>query len=137
MRRRGDRGSVSLFTVVVAVGLLVAVGLVVDGGGKIRSLQRAHAAAAEAARQAGQAIQGAPAIQGQGAQVDTGLARSAAQAYLSAAHVDGTVTVTGGDRLEVTTTTTYAPVFLGLIGVGPMITTGHATVRLARGPGGA
>jgi len=135
---RGDRGSVSLFTVVVALGLLVAIGLVVDGGGKIRALQRANAAAGEAARQGGQAISAGPAIEGQAAGVDPLLARAAAQSYLGSAGVDGTVTVVGGGtELEVTTTTTYEPVFLSLIGVGPMTTTGHAKVRLARGPNGA
>jgi len=134
---RGDRGSVSLFTVVVALGLLVAIGLVVDGGGKIRALQRANAAAAEAARVGGQAINAGPAIEGQATGVDPMLARAAAQSYLDSAGVDGTVNVVGGAELEVTTTTTYEPIFLSLIGVGPMTTTGHGKVRLARGPNGA
>ena len=54
--RDDDRGSLSLFVVVVFVALLVTIGLVVDGGGKIRALQRADAVAAQAARAGGQAI---------------------------------------------------------------------------------
>jgi uncharacterized protein YbjT (DUF2867 family) len=135
-RRRTDQGSVSVFFVVAAIGMLVTVGLVVDGGGKIRALQRADAAAAEAARQGGQAIVAAPAVQGQGVEVDANEARAAAQAYLTNAGVAGTVTIANGTRLEVSTTTTYTPVFLGLVGVGPITTAGHASVRLARGPNG-
>ena len=43
---RTDEGSMTLFVVVIAVGLLIAAGLVVDGGGKVRALQRADAVAA-------------------------------------------------------------------------------------------
>lgn len=114
---------------------MLTIGLVVDGGGKIRALQRADAAAAEAARQGGQAIAAGPAVRGQGVQVQAALARSAAQAYLSSAGVSGSVTVAGGTRLKVTTTTTYKPVFLSMIGIGPMTTTGHGEVRLIRGLG--
>ncbi|MDP9241277.1 MAG: pilus assembly protein TadG-related protein, partial [Actinomycetota bacterium] len=67
--RLHDRGSVSVFFVVAAIAMLTMLGLVVDGGGKIRAIQRADAAAAEAARQGGQAIVAAPAVQGQGVQV--------------------------------------------------------------------
>lgn len=134
---RLDEGSVSVFFVVVAIAMLVLVGLVVDGGGKIRALQKADAAAAEAARQGGQAIVAAPAVQGEGVQVDAAQARAAAQAYLDQAGVEGTVTIADGTRLEVTTSTSYSPIFLGLVGVGPIHVEGHASVRLARGPNGA
>jgi len=135
-QRHGDQGSVSVFFVVAAIGMLVTVGLVVDGGGKIRALQRADAAAAEAARQGGQANVAAPAVQGQGVEVDANEARAAAQAYLNDAGVVGTVTIVNGTRLEVSTTTTYTPIFLDLVGVGPIAAAGHASVRLARGPNG-
>lgn len=132
--RRADRGSVSVFFVVAAIAMIALVGLVVDGGGKIRTLQRANAAAAEAARQGGQAIVGPAAVQGDGVQVDAVAAGAAARAYLAQAGVEGTVTVAQGTRLEVTTDMTYTPVFLSWI--GPMPVKGHATVRLARGPNG-
>lgn len=127
-----DRGSVSVFFVVVALALLIAVGLVVDGGGKIRALQRADAAAAEAARAGGQAITAAP-VRGEQPQLAAAVARSAAAAHLAAAGVAGTATVTGGTRLQVRTSTTYTPVFLSVIGVGAMTTTGYAEARLVRG----
>lgn len=133
LRSRDERGSVSLFFVVAAMAMLLAVGLVVDGGGKIRALQEAEAIAAEAARQGGQAILAAPAVRGQGAVVDTSAAAAAAQHYLSSAGVQGSVSVVGGARLEVNTTTTYTPTFLSIAGVGPMSVHGHAEVRLVRG----
>jgi Flp pilus assembly protein TadG len=134
--RVDDRGSVSVFFVVAAIAMLVLIGLVVDGGGKIRYLQRADAAAAEAARQGGQAIEAAPAVQGQGVQVDAEAARVAAQDYLNKAGVDGSVTIAGGSTLEVQTSMTYTPIFLSLVGVTGMPVTGRASVRLARGPNG-
>lgn len=127
-----ERGSVSIFVVVAAVGMLITAGLVVDGGGKIRALQRADAVAEEAARQGGQAIVAGPAIRGEAVQVQAADARDAAAAYLSTAGVAGAVTVLDGTRLRVDATTSYSPVFLSLIGVGPMTTTGHAEVRLVR-----
>lgn len=131
-----DRGSVSVFFVVAAIAMLAMVGLVVDGGGKIRALQRADAAAAEAARQGGQAIVAAPAVQGQGVQVDAAEAAAAARAYLAQSGVEGNVSIAQGTELVVETHVSYSPVFLGLIGVGPMTVDGLATVRLARGPNG-
>lgn len=128
----GDDGSITLFVVVIALGLLVAVGLVVDGGGKVRALQRADDVAAEAARAGGQAIQGNVAVRGEGVEASVGEAQAAARAYLAGAGVAGTVTVTGGTRLTVDTTTTYTPVFLDMIGIGTQTTTGHAEVRLVR-----
>jgi hypothetical protein len=124
---------VSLFVAVAAVGMLVVVGLVVDGGGKVRALQEADAVAGEAARHGGQAIVAGPAIRGQDPVVDTPAAIAAAEQYLAAAGVPGSVDVVGGTRLRVTTTTSYTPVFMSVIGVGPMRVAGEGEVRLVRG----
>ena len=43
------------------------------------------------------------------------------------------VTVAGGTRLQVTTSTSYTPVFLSMIGIGPVTANGQAEVRLVRG----
>lgn len=132
-----ERGTVTLFVVTIAVGLLLVVGLVVDGGGKIRSLQRANTAADEAARAGGQAIIEPRAVKGNGASIDIVAAKTAAQQYLSAAGVNGTATLIDGTRLKVTTTTTYKPIFLGLMGVEKITTSGESTVRLVQGIEGA
>jgi len=135
---RGDRerGSVSLFFVMVTLALLVIIGLVVDGGAQIRNRQRADTSAQEAARAAGQAVNPAAAINGDGAQLQLGTAQAAAQQYLAAAGVQGSVTTTGGTTVHVHTTATYSPSFLGVIGVGSLSASADADVRVVRQLGG-
>ena len=126
-----DRGSLSLFAIVIGVALLGMVGLVVDGGGKIRATQRADATAAEAARAGGQAINESAAVRGLDPTANPVRARAAAEDVLDRAGVDGTVTVTdGGTRIQVDTEERYRPVFLNIIGVDNMVVTGHATAGL-------
>lgn len=131
-----DDGSISLFAVVVAIALMLIIGLVVDGAGKVQAQQRAQAAAREAARAGGQAIQVPPAVRGQTPTIDTGTARAAAQTYLTAASVQGTVSIQGGTTIVVDTTTTYTPIFLSIAGIGTQSVTGHAEARLVRAVGG-
>jgi Flp pilus assembly protein TadG len=125
-------GSVSLLLVVVVVALFIAVGLVVDGGQKLRAVQRADNAAAEAARAALQSVQPGATVRGQPPVVNPQQAISAAQHYLTVAGVTGTVTVTG-DQVQVTTHASFTPAFLSLIGLGTQTVTGHGSARLARG----
>ena len=131
-RPAGQDGSVSLFLVVAVLALFIAVGLVVDGGQKLRSTQRADDVAAEAARAGVQSVQPASTVRGLPAQVNPEAAISAARHYLSVAGVAGTVTVTGG-RVQVSTSISFTPAFLSLIGLGTQIVTGRASARLARG----
>ena len=137
LSQRSDRGSISLFAVVVTVGLIVVIGLVVDGGGKIHAQQRAQTAAREAARAGGQAIVAGTAIRGQGAVVDTSAARTAAQNYLTAAGVAGTVSIQGGNTVVVRTSETYQPTFLSIVGVGTQAVTGSAEAQIMRTLNGA
>jgi hypothetical protein len=127
-----DRGSISLFVVVIAIVLFAAIGLVVDGAGKVRAIQHADNAAQEAARAAGQQLEIPNAVRGGAPVLDTEAAAIAARAYLSSAAVQGTVSVSG-TTITVDTSTVYKPVFSQLIGVGPMTVTGHATARTVRG----
>lgn len=133
---REDRGSLTAFAAVLGVAFLLILGLVVDGGGQIRNLQRADTAAQEAARAAGQAVNPAALARGDGGQVDPAATASAARAYLSAAGVQGTVTVTGAGTLQIATTTSYDTIFLGIIGVGSLPASGDSQVRLVRELGG-
>lgn len=135
--QHSERGSISLFAVVVTIGLIVVIGLVVDGGGKIHAQQRAQTAAREAARAGGQAIIPGVAIRGQGAVVDTGPARVAAQNYLAAAGVTGTVSIQGGNTIVVQTSETYRPTFLSIVGVGTQTVTGSAEAQIMRTLNGA
>ena len=59
-RRRNERGSVTLWAVIITTAVLMIMGLVVDGGAQLRATQRADQVAREAARAAGQAVSGDP-----------------------------------------------------------------------------
>jgi hypothetical protein len=128
MRPLDERGAISLFVIVITVSLLAAIGLVVDGGGKIRALERADEAARESARAGSQMLDVPAAVRGERVEVDPGAAGRAARAYLAATGVQGTVSVSGG-FVTVTTRVEYRPVFLGLVGVGPVAVTGEASAR--------
>lgn len=134
--RGDDRGALTVFTMALMVALVLIIGLVVDGGGQIRNLQVADTAAQEAARAAGQAVDPATLARGDGGQVDPAAAAAAARAYLATAAVSGTVTVTSPTTLQIDTTTSYNPVFLGVIGVGSLPASGDSQARLVRELGG-
>ncbi len=134
--RRDERGSISIWMVTASFVMMVLVGLAVDLGGQVHAKQRADNIAAEAARTGAQQVQAAPAIEGRYVSIDTAAARAAAQQYLSAAGVVGTVKITGGDTIVVDVTDTYSPKFLGSIGVGDLTVTADASARLIRSLGG-
>lgn len=129
-----ERGSVAVFSVVLLLGLIAMVGLVVDGGGKVRALQQAEAVAAEAARGAGQAVRDSSVYQAEGpVQVDPQQARAVALGHVQAAGMSGTATVTAdATRIRVSATTSYRPVFLGLVGIGTQTVTGDGEAELSR-----
>ena len=136
MTRSDERGSITIWLATTSLSMIVLVGLAVDLGGQVHAQQRAHDLAAQAARAGGEQVQAAPAIAGDFVQVDAVAASQAARAYLSAAHVNGSVAVTGGTNLTVEVTDTYHPRFLGLIGITRLPVTGSATARLIRSLGG-
>jgi hypothetical protein len=120
-----------MFVTVVALGLLVLAGLVVDGSAKVRAVQRADRIAAEAARAGGQAIDLTAALQGSTIRADRRPAVAAAQAYLEAAGVVGSVDLAGdGSLIIVEARETEPTVFLGLVGVPQFTVSGRAEVRL-------
>lgn len=126
-----ERGAVTIFVAVAAVGLLAMAGLVVDGAAKVRAVQRADRVASEAARAAGQAVDLTAAMGGAGLRVDRRAALRAAQSYLDAAGVDGEASVRhDGATLVVTTRTSEPTAFLGLIGVPRITVTGRAEAHL-------
>jgi Flp pilus assembly protein TadG len=130
--RRDDAGAISVFFAVLLVGILAVFGLVVDGAGKVRAIQTTQAAADEAARAAGQALRTEGVYEGTGPRPDTADAARAARAYLRAAGVNGTVTVSGV-TIRIRTHTTYRPAFLSAAGIGPWTLTADATARPLRG----
>lgn len=130
--RTDDRGSYTLWAVIIFFALLLCLGLVVDGGGKLTASQQAQLVAEEAARAAGQQVITPPASRGIGAYTNPLTAQAAAQKYLAQAGVQGVVTPTGPGSLAIVTTVTYQPKVLGLIGIGPQTVTGSAGVTLNR-----
>jgi hypothetical protein len=126
-----DEGRIALLVIVLTLAVLAMIGLSVDGGGKLRALQRADRLAVEAARAAGQAIAAPQAIRGGEKVVDPAAATAAAQNYLAAAGVSGSVTVST-DRKQVTVTVTivYTTQFLGLIGIDTLPATRQASAVL-------
>jgi Flp pilus assembly protein TadG len=132
---RGERGAISVWFATASLVMVILVGMVVDLGGKVHTQQRTRSAAAQAARTGAQEVQGS-AVRGGDLRVDITAAKSAAQDYLRAAGVNGTVTVIGGDTLVVRTTDTYNSKFLGIIGLDAMQVTGEGSARLIRAEGG-
>lgn len=135
-RQYDERGSITVWLALSSFAMIFLVGLAVDLGGQVHAHERAHDLAAQAARAGGEEVEGGPAIQGHELMIDTGAARIAAQRYLNAAGVTGTVTITDGDTITVTVQDAYEPQFLGLIGINRLDVTGTATARLVRTLGG-
>ncbi|HEY9563074.1 MAG TPA: pilus assembly protein TadG-related protein [Nocardioides sp.] len=135
-RRHNERGSISIWVVTATIVMMTLVGLAVDLGGQVHAQQRAHDVAAQAARAGGQQVEAAPAVEGRYVALDTAAALRAAERYLVAAGVEGTVTITGGTTLVVRVTDTYEPTFLSMVGIGDLTVTGDASARLIRTTGG-
>ncbi len=123
---RCDRAqSVTAFFAVVVVALLAVAGLVVDGARQTAATRHAQATAQLAARAGTDAMSSARLAGAAG----TGEGVSAAERYLGAAGVAGSVTVTTVEvrvRTQVTTTT----VFLSIIGIYQLTGRGDATASL-------
>ena len=109
-RLREDKGYVTQYVVIIAVGFLAIIGLVVDGSGKVQANQQAYSTAAGAARAAANAVSGQAIING-ATVIDGARAAAAANGYLSAAGSTGTVAI-AGNRITVTINDEYSAVFL-------------------------
>jgi Flp pilus assembly protein TadG len=130
--RFDERGSVTLFAVVVVLGLLAMAGLVVDGGAKLTAQRRANNVAEQAARAGAQAADQA-ALRAGHTVLDPSRARLAALQYLSAAgHSAGRITVTGA-ALDVEVTASAPTAILGILGIHTLTVTGRGQARLLRG----
>ena len=113
---RDERGSASIWAILVIAGAFtVLLGLVVDGGRIIDERVAASRAAAQAARAGADALSVASVRNGSDA-IDAEAARARAQTYLRRAAMDGTVSV-AGDRVTVRVTGESKNQILGVIGV--------------------
>ena len=114
--KRDERGSASIWAILVIAGAFtVLLGLVVDGGRVIDERVAASRAAAQAARAGADALSVVSVRNGSDA-IDAEAARARAQTYLRRAGMDGTVSV-AGDRVTVRVTGESKNQILGVIGV--------------------
>lgn len=127
-----ERGYLGPSMALFMLALILLAGMAIDLSGQMRTMQRADAVAREAGRQGAQAVDVSQAMAGNAQVVDPGMAKAAAQRYLSSAGVSGDVTIRPGNQLDVTTTTAYKPLLLGMIGIDQMTCKGHAQVQLVR-----
>lgn len=143
MKRRNlrydERGSVSIWAVLIVAAFTLIVGIAVDLTGQVNAKMRAGDIAAQAARVAGQQVDPDALMSGQTTtRVNTDSARRAALTYIVGAGMTGSVTLeAGGRELHITTTAEYRPIFLGSIGLGPFTVTGTSSARLVRAQDGS
>lgn len=136
LRREHERGSLTVWVLMLSTAMILLVGFAVDLAGQIHAQQHARSVAAEAARVGGQQLNAPDGVRGTSAQANTALAVNAAQAHLSSSGLSGVVSVEGGTRLVVNTNDTYSTKFLSLVGIGSMPVTGSAEARIVRAVNG-
>lgn len=117
-----DRGSVTVFTTVVCMGLFAFVGLAVDGGEALAAKTQALGQAADAARAGAQALNLADLRHHAVITLDPAAADRAALAYLNTQAAHGTAHA-NGQQVSVTVTRTVPTLFLGLIGIHALTVT--------------
>ena len=123
----GDDGGVTVFVVIIATALLAMAAISVDGGYVLAARERAHSAAAQAARAGANAVN-TDSVRTGGSDINPAAAVAAAQAVLAKDNLIGTVTVTGG-QVDVAVTTTTQTVMLGIVGINSLTVHASAAAR--------
>ena len=135
-RRRDERGSSTVFIVLMTVALLAGAGLVIDGGYALAQRRELTNQAEQAARVGADALDQDSLRDGGTVAVDPTRARAAADAYLRSVDAPpATITITGG-RVTVTLTTSADTAILSIVGLAtiPVSGTGSAESIDADGP---
>jgi len=113
---RSERGSASIWSILIIAGAFTALlGLVVDGGRVIDARVAASRAAAQAARAGADELSSASVRDGH-TTINADAARARAERYLQDAGLNGTVVV-NGQTVTVTVTGTSQTEILGVIGI--------------------
>jgi len=116
VRTRNERGSASIWAILVIAGAFtILLGLVVDGGRVIDARIAASRAAAQSARVGADALSAASVRNGNNA-IEVDAAKARAQKYLHDAGMTGSVSVTG-QTVSVTVTGSSETQILGVIGI--------------------
>lgn len=131
-----ERGSATVWLLLIVPVLVLAIGLVVDGGRALAARQQGAALAAQAARAAVDRMDTGGYRTGAGLRaVAPGSAQAAACGWVASARPDAGCTAAPGPdgTMTVTVTITYTPVVLTAAGVGPRLATATAVARPAIG----
>ncbi len=110
-----ERGSLTAFVAVLAVGLFVLVGLVVDGGRAVVAKRKAIDVAEQAARVGADQLS-LDALRTGTVAIDPRSALGAVAAYLSVAGEGGSISV-AGDNVTVRVSDSVPTTILGIVGI--------------------
>ena len=133
-QRRGERGQVIAFLVVMTAGFIAIAGLVDDGGralsGRVRALDEAQAAARAGAQQINLTL-----LREDGSvELDAPAAVQAADQYLATVGDAGVVTVSG-NSVHVTVTVNVPTQILGAFGVTNLTVSAEGEATAEEGSG--
>lgn len=131
-RLKDQRGSVTLWTVIIVLGLMAVVGLVVDGGAQLRATQKADQLAREAARAAAQQLTPESLLGGKAVTIDQARARQAASSYIASSDASLAGVSVTSSRVTVRTSVRFTPVLLSSFGVGSVTVQGEGNAEVAR-----
>ena len=129
-RLHDERGSTTMFMIVIVVGLLLAVGLVVDGGQKVAAQEQAQSVAEAAARAAAGSVSGTS-VSGAAPVINPNTATGAAQSYINAAGLTGTTSISG-TTVTVSATASRPTIFLSALGINSLSSTKTATAEIQK-----
>lgn len=127
-----ERGDAAVAFVLLVPVLVLVVGLVVDGAGQIQASEQATTIAQSAARAGANGGVSAKLPSSGAANISAGQAIAAANNYLAAAGVTGTVQV-NGQTVTVTAQKDYPTKFLSMF-VGTLHGKGTGSAQLLSGP---
>lgn len=127
-----ERGDAAVAFVLLVPALILVIGLVVDGAGQMQASEQATSIAQSAARAAANAGVSAKLPSTGVANISAGQAITAANSYLAAAGVTGTVQV-NGQTVTVTVQKDYSTKFLSMF-VGTLAGKGTGSAQLLSGP---
>jgi Flp pilus assembly protein TadG len=130
--KRDERGAITVWVAMAISILVLVIGITVDLTGQVNAQQHSFEMAQQAGRAAANQVATSQVMAGDNPTIDISAASTAAASYLTAAAVEGEVTVTGPTSLHVHVTTVYQPRFLGSVGVGAKTVSGDTDVELAR-----
>jgi len=134
--RRDDEGSITAFTVVITVALLLCAGLVFDGGRILAARRQAGGIAMAAARRGAQELD----VDGAAVTVDDANARTEAEAFVDRAALASNDTVafrrasTVPDAVTVEVRISQPTFLLGLVGIHSSVVKAIRTARPVSGP---